>query len=103
MHIIKGTDVAGGGDAAWIKTILIGDGVNWPTRLRVDQVRSLNSVFIADPATYRFPVVTKVRFNLVDGTSFTVEVQDVENQPSWKLGTKAALNTALDDLQTFLN
>ena len=99
MHIEKGTVI----DAAWTKTILIGDGVNWATRLRVDQVKSLGSVFIASPATYRFPVVTKIRFNMVDGTSFDIEMQEVSNQPLWNLGTKVALNKALDDLQTFLN
>ena len=99
MHIEQGTVV----DAAWTKTILIGDGNNWPSRIRADQVSALKSIFIASPATYRFPVVTKIRFDMADGTSFSVEMQEVENQATWNLGTKAALNVALDDLQTFLN
>ena len=104
MHIIDGIDVGGGGDANWTGTILIGDGTTWYTRLTKANVLSITSSFIAAPAsTYEFDTVTKIRFNLVDGSNFNVEAQKILNQPTWNDGTQGALNTAIGDLNTILS
>ena len=100
MHIEDGVNV----DASWTGTILIGDGTTWYTRLTNANVVSITSSFIAAPAsTYEFDTVTKIRFNLVDGTNFNVELQSVSNQNTWNLGTQAAINTAIGDLNTILS
>ena len=100
MHIEDGVNV----DVAWTGTILIGDGTTWYTRLTNAQVVSITSSFIAAPAsTYEFDTVTKIRFNLTDGTNFNVELQRVFNQNTWNLGTQAAINTAIGDLNTILS
>ncbi len=100
MQIEEGINV----DANWTGIILIGDGSEWHTRLRTNNVLSIGQVFIADPAsTYRFDTITKVRFNLVTGDSFDVELQEVSNQPTWNLGTKVALDQAMQDLNTILS
>ena len=104
MHIIDGTDVGGGGDAAWTGTILIGDGTTWYTRLTKANVLSITSSFIAAPAsTYEFDTVTKIRFNLVDGGNFNVELQRVFNRSDWNTGTQDALNDAIGDLNAILS
>jgi len=100
MHIEDGVNV----DAGWTGTILIGDGTTWYTRLTNANVLSITSSFIAAPAsTYEFDTVTKIRFNLVDGGNFNVELQRVFNQPTWNLGTQDAINTAMGDLNTILS
>lgn len=104
MHIIDGTDVGGGGDVNWTGTILIGDGTTWYTRLTKANVVDITHSFIAAPAsTYEFDTVTKIRFNLTDGTNFNLELQKVANQPTWNTGTQAAINTAIGDLNTILS
>lgn len=100
MHIEDGVNV----DVTWTGTILIGDGTTWYTRLTNANVLSITSAFIASPAsTYEFDTVTKIRFNLVDGTNFNVELQKITNQPTWSDGTQAAINTAIGDLNTILS
>ena len=99
MQIKQGTDV----NIAWTKTILIGDGVNWGTRLTAANIIKMGSTFIPNPATYKYDTVTKIRFDLADGSSFDIEVQDVGNQALWNLGTKVALQAALDDLYTWIS
>ena len=100
MHIEDGVNV----DVNWTGTILIGDGTTWYTRLTNAQVVSITSTFIAAPAsTYEFDTVTKIRFNLADGTNFNVELQKVVNQNTWKDGTQGAINTAIGDLNTILS
>ena len=87
----------------WLKTILIGDGIDWQTRLPAANIVKMGSTFIANPATYKYDTVTKIRFDLADGSSFDIELQDVGNQATWNLGTKVALETALSDLYTFIS
>ncbi len=100
MHIEDGVNI----DASWTGTILIGDGTTWYTRLTSANVQSITSTFIASPAsTYEFDTITKIRFNLVDGTNFNVELQRVRNQSGWNSGTQAAINTAIGDLNTILS
>ena len=103
MQIIEGTDVANGGNIAWLKTILIGDGIIWATRLPAANIAKMGSVFIPNPATYKYDTVTKIRFDLADGSSFDIEVQDVGNQATWNTGTKFALEQALSDLYTWIS
>lgn len=99
MHIEDGVNV----DANWTGTILIGDGTTWYTRLTNANVASITSSFIAAPAsTYEFDTVTKIRFNLTDGSNFNVELQKIQNQNTWNDGTQGAINVAIGDLNTIL-
>lgn len=100
MHIEDGVNV----DVTWTGTILIGDGTTWYTRLTNANVLSITSSFIAAPAsTYEFDTVTKIRFNMVDGTNFNVELQKVQNQNTWNNGTQGDINIAIGDLNTILS
>jgi hypothetical protein len=51
---------------------------------------------------YRFPVMTIICLELVDGSRQELELQEVENQATWNLGTLAAQQQAIDDINAWL-
>lgn len=51
---------------------------------------------------YRFPTTTIIEIGLTDGRTIKLELQEVSNQPTWNLGTQAAQNQAITDIQTAL-
>lgn len=99
MQIERGITV----NANWTRTILIGDGARWYSRLRGEDVNKIGGIFIASPAsTYEFDTITKIRIELSNGSSIDIEAQNVGNQPTWNLGTQASLDAAIGDLNTWV-
>jgi len=52
---------------------------------------------------YPFPSVTVVRFAIVDGRNYDLELQNVSNQYTWNNGTQTGLHNAMDDINAWLN
>jgi hypothetical protein len=55
-----------------------------------------------DWEVYKYPVMTRVSIEFTDHKKFDFECQDVANQPTWNLGTLAALNIAIADILAHL-
>lgn len=53
-------------------------------------------------ATYPYATMTRLIFELVDGTKLDWELQNISNQATWNLGTLAALQTAATAINTLL-
>jgi hypothetical protein len=51
---------------------------------------------------YRYDTMTVLQINLADGSRFNIELQEVSNQATWNLGTQAALQTAMADINAWL-
>lgn len=51
---------------------------------------------------YPFPTMTKLMIVLKDEPTLIIELQNVTNQPTWNLGTQAALIQAIADIQAWL-
>lgn len=97
MQIVQGTSI----NVAWVRSVLIGDGTNWPTRLDGDSIQQVGGVYIPSTALYEYPTLTKLRLTMVDGTTINIELQKVTNQATWNTGTEAGLNAAISDIQTW--
>lgn len=52
--------------------------------------------------TYRFNSITVVRIYINDGRKFDIELQEITNQSTWSLGTLAALQQAVEDINVWL-
>jgi hypothetical protein len=53
-------------------------------------------------AAYPYPTLTRLTITMNDGSEFNVELQNVVDQVTWNLGTQAALNTAITDINASL-
>jgi|SRR3990172_7435680 len=71
--------------------------------IQKSNIKSIGGIFSASPgATYKYPILTRVTINMIDGSSFDFEAQDVQNQITWNTGTQTGLNQALSDLNGWL-
>jgi len=51
---------------------------------------------------YRYPTMTVLQVNIADGSRLNIELQEVSNQVTWNLGTKAALQAAIAAINAWL-
>ena len=51
---------------------------------------------------YRYDAMTVLQVNLADGSRLNIELQEVSNQATWNLGTKAALQAAIAAINAWL-
>lgn len=51
---------------------------------------------------YEYPTMTVIDIRMADGNHMQIELQNVANQATWNLGTLAALNQAIADIQAWL-
>lgn len=75
-----------------------------------EEVAGFEGIFNQKPLTATqeewnqpYPTMTKLVVLMKNrNRDFSVELQDVTNQPTWSLGTKASLNQALADLAAWI-
>lgn len=95
-------------DPLFIKVTADPAGVNNVETLIKANIINITPVFQIIPLehplqqVYEFPTMTKVVIEFNDGKKFDMELQKVTNQPAWNLGTQAALNQAITDIQASL-
>jgi len=53
-------------------------------------------------ATYPYPRKTVLVLETIDGKKLSLELQSITNQPTWNLGTQAALQTAAAAINALL-
>lgn len=80
-----------------------------PTILANSNITGVNGVFNQKPLTaqpgewaYKYNTMTILEIHIDDGRVERLELQEVSNQPTWNLGTQAALNQAVADIQAVL-
>lgn len=98
VYIENGVDI----DPSWTQSIVFSnDNVDWHSINKNDL--AVKPVFQNHPNNYEFDVVTKVRLEYSDGkVAAEFELQNIQNQATWSLGTKAALRQAVSDIQGWL-
>lgn len=52
--------------------------------------------------TYPFPTMTIIEVLMHDGRRFNIELQEITNQATWNLGTLAAQQAAINDINAWL-
>lgn len=72
------------------------------TSFKKSNIVRFDPLYVAAPPLYRYPTATMVTISMNDGSRVTFEMQDVANQAAWKLGTQAALASAIADLNSWL-
>ncbi len=80
-----------------------------PTIIPFSNIVNVGGVFSQKPVTaqegewaYKYDTITSLQIDLSDGRSERIELQDVSNQATWNLGTQAALNQAVADINAAL-
>lgn len=102
IYINNGVDV----DPTWTQSIVFSnDNVDWHS-IAKDGL-AVKPIFMGntnnDRFFYPFAVMTRVRLEYSDGkVAAEFELQELKNQPTWILGTKAALRQAVSDIQGWL-
>lgn len=90
-------------------------GSNVPEVIALSQIVGVTGIYNAKPGApapgavdertwwnYRFNTMTVLQLDLADGRRTSIELQEVSNKPTWNLGTQAALQTAITDIQAAL-
>ena len=86
---------------------------NTPELFIVAHIEQVTGIFydynVPDPAaesqqeTYPYPTKTVLVMESSDGTKkLSIELQSVTNQPTWNLGTRAALNAAVAAIKALI-
>lgn len=70
-------------------------GVTFQTKASVQAIDKANW-------KYRFDTITIIEIGLSDGRYLPLELQEITNQATWNLGTLAALNQAITDINAVI-
>ncbi len=103
IHIEEGVDV----NPNWTEVIAISnDGKTWST-FRKDAITNVAQVSSdnANKGVFGSPQRDqnrRIHINLRGGVDITFDVQDVANQATWSDGSLAALQVAIDDINSWL-
>lgn len=101
LHILNITD-----DVTGIKISDVGTSPATSSRIEKANISSVGSVFgrnVGGAGGYRrFDNRCVIVIRMNDDTEQRFEAQLVANQPTWNLGTKAALEVAVTDIQSWI-
>ena len=102
MHIDLGTNV----DSGWTNSIAFShNGTDWST-IHKSEIAGISRQRIANVGNVDkgapYPHLEKIHITRTDNSKFSFDIKSILNQAAWSAGGNAALNTAVDDLTTWI-